>query len=73
MRITILHESKNIIQYQWIGLGDYIVELVCIGTINKEISTYLCHDNWRVPYMNINTKLQHTTSMNHTNWSGYNI
>ena len=29
---------QNIIfLYQWIGLGDYIVELVRIGTINKDL------------------------------------
>ena len=39
----------NINQYQWIGLGDYIVELVWIGIINKDMSPYICQDMWRVP------------------------
>ena len=32
---TLLHASQNIIQYQWTGLGDYVVELVYIRTIKN--------------------------------------
>ena len=55
------------IQYQWIGLGDYIVELFWNGNINKYISPYLCQNMWRAPCMNINKKCPHITSMHHTN------
>ena len=37
MRSTLLHASKNIILYQYIGMGNYILYLVLIGTINKSI------------------------------------
>ena len=64
---TLLHVSTNIIQYQWIRLGGYIVEVFWIGTINKYMPTCLCHYMWIVTYMNINTKLPHASSIHHKN------
>ena len=58
---------KNITQYQWIGLEDYIVELVWTVTKNKDMSPYLWQYIWRVPCMSINKKFPHAPSMHYTN------
>ena len=67
MQITLLHKSKIIILYQWNEMGKYIVELVCIGTINTNMSHCLCHNMWRSPCVNINKKTPHTPNMYPTN------
>ena len=66
MRSTLLHAFKNIILDQYTGLGNYIVDLVCIGNINKNITPCLCRDMWRASCININIKFQHTPSMDRT-------
>ena len=58
---------RNIILYQWNGLGNYILELVLIGNIHKNMSPCLCQDICRVPCMNINTKFPHSPIMHRTN------
>ena len=58
---------QNIILYQCTGLGNYILELVWIGTINTKMSPCLCQDMWRYPWININTKSQHALIMYHIN------
>ena len=61
------HASKNIILHQWTGPGDYIVELVWIGTIKTNMSPYLFQNMWRVICMNINKKSQQDPIMHHIN------
>ena len=64
---TLFHAYKNIILYQWTGLGNYIVDLVWIENINTNMSLCIFQDVWRAPCMNINTKFWHSPIMHHTN------
>ena len=61
------YASKNIILYQWTGMGNYIVVLVLIGNIKTNLSPYICKYMWREPCININTKGQQDPSIHHTN------
>ena len=67
---TLLHANQNIIQHQWNGLVDYIMDLVWIGLINKYMSPCLFKDMWKDTCINISTKClkpESTTKTGRTN------
>ena len=67
-RSTLLHAFKNTLLYQWIVLGNYIVELFWTGNINTNMSPCLFQDMWRGASMNITKTFQHAPILHHKKW-----